>query len=346
MGSLRAISSRQASGTQASPRSRSASLEKTDSSTTLKYGTRNPPSYDSQVAERLVNFSIGNTLYPTGNIAGLHFINTIIGVVTSSFAVASTVGLPIGLWLAIYFENLNAPFLAIGVLATCVLILAAICLPSLTSHRTGVHRNPLNQIASVVQQSNHLWAFLFMLSTVFGTFIIVPFIAPYLQANCGRTALDLPVIYAVAGVFTLITLNIIGWATDRFGAKPIFFFCAGGAVVMTLIITNLPKVSLLAASTVTSLFMILASGRIIPAQAMMLRASDPALRGAFMNLNTSVSHFATAVVPRIIGTIVGEEYVGGPLTRFPLAGFIAAACGCNAMAFSFRLRHYSSPNAK
>ena len=269
-----------------------------------------------------------------------------IGVVTSSFAVASTVGLPIGLWLAIYFENWNAPFLAIGVLAMCVWMLAAFCLPSLTSHRTGVHRNPFAQFASVVQQSNHLWAFLFMLSTVFGTFIIVPYIAPYLQANCGRTELDLPVIYAVAGVFTLITLNIIGWATDRFGAKPIFLFCAGGAVVMTLIITNLPKISLLGASTVTSLFMILASGRIIPAQAMMLRASDPALRGAFMNLNTAVSHFAMAVGPLITGSIVGEEYAGGPLTRFTLAGLIAASCGCAAMAFSFRLRHYSSPNAK
>ncbi len=265
-----------------------------------------------------------------------------IGVVTSSFAVASTIGLPIGLWLAIYFGNWNAPFLAIGMLAVCVWVLSVICLPSMTGHRTGVRRNPWTQFASVVQQSNHLWAFAFMLATVFGTFIIVPYIAPYVQANCGRTSRDLPVIYAVAGICTLITLNLIGWATDRFGAKPVFLICAGGAVLMTLVITNLPNVSLVGATVVTSLFMILASGRIIPAQAMILRASDPALRGAFMNLNTSVSHFATAVGPLITGSIVGEEFAGGPLTRFAIAGLIAATCGCTAMALSFRLRPFSS----
>ena len=118
-----------------------------------------------------------------------------IGIVTSSFAVASTIGLPIGLWLSIQFGNWNAPFIAIGVLGVCVWVLAAACLPSLTSHRTGIAVNPLRQFATVVQHPNHLWSFAFMLATIFGTFIVVPYIAPYLQANCGREPADLPVIY-------------------------------------------------------------------------------------------------------------------------------------------------------
>lgn len=266
-----------------------------------------------------------------------------IGIVTSAFAVASTVGLPIGLWLAIQFGNWNAPFVAIGVLGVCVWLLAAVCLPSLTSHRSGVAVNPFTQFATVIQQPNHLWSFAFMMATIFGTFLVVPYIAPYLQANCGRTPMDLPIIYAVAGVCTLVSMNVIGWATDRFGAKRMFLFCAGGAVMMTLIITNLHYVSLFGAVAVTCCFMMLASGRIIPAQTMMLRASDPALRGAFMNLNTAVSHFATAVGPLITGSIVGEEYAGGPLTGFATAGLVAAACGCVAIVFSFRLQPYEAP---
>jgi predicted MFS family arabinose efflux permease len=86
--------------------------------------------------------------------------------------------------------------------------------------------------------------------------------------------------------------------------------------------------------------MVLASGRIIPAQTMMLRASDPAMRGAFMNLNTAVSHFATAVGPLITGSIVGEEFSGGPLTGFSIAGLVAALFGCAAMALAFRLRPF------
>lgn len=263
-----------------------------------------------------------------------------IGVVTSSFAVASTVGLPIGLWLAIYFGNWNAPFIAIGFLAVCVWFLSIICLPSLTGHRTSARPNPFTQFASVVRHPNHLWSFAFMLTMVFGTFIIVPYIAPYMQANCGRTSADLPVIYMVAGVCTLVTLNIIGWCTDRYGAQRIFLFCAGGAVLMTLVITNLPVVSLGNAIASTCLFMMLASGRVVPAQAMMMRASDPLLRGAFMNLNTAVSHFATAVGPLITGAIVGEEFPGGPLVGFSTAGLIAATFGCVALVLSFRLRPF------
>lgn len=266
-----------------------------------------------------------------------------IGIVTSSFAVASTIGLPIGLWLAIQAGNWNAPFLAIGGLAVLVWVLAAICLPSLTGHRTGVASSPLVQFAKVVKHPNHLWSFVFMLATILGTFIIVPYIAPYLQANCGRTASDLPIVYSVAGVCTLVSMNIVGWATDRVGARPVFLLCAGGAVLMTLVITNLPPIPLLGAVVTTSCFMVLASGRIIPAQTMMLRASDPAMRGAFMNLNTAVSHFATAVGPLITGSIVGEEYAGGPLTGYAVAGLVAAFAGGAAIALSFRLRPFHQP---
>ncbi len=265
-----------------------------------------------------------------------------IGIVTSAFAVASTVGLPIGLWLAIQFGSWNVPFLAIGVLGVCVWLLAIVYLPSLTGHRTSGRVNPFTQFANVIQQPNHIWSFAFMMATIFGTFLVVPYIAPYLQANCGRTPMDLPIIYAVAGVCTLVSMNLIGWATDRFGAKRMFLICAGGAVLMTLVITNLQYVSLVGAVAVTCCFMMLASGRIIPAQTMMLRASDPALRGAFMNLNTAVSHFATAVGPLITGSIVGEEYAGGPLTGFATAGLVAAACGCVAIVFSFRLQPYQA----
>ena len=155
--------------------------------------------------------------------------------------------------------------------------------------------------------------------------------------------MDLPIIYAVAGVCTLVSMNAVGWATDRFGARPLFLICAGGAVLLTFVITNLGSVSLLGAAAVTSCFMVLASGRMIPAQTMMLRASDPALRGAFMNLNTAITHFATAVGPLITGSIVGEKYPGGPLTGFSTAGFIAAAFGTAAMVFVFRLRPFAKP---
>ena len=67
-----------------------------------------------------------------------------------------------------------------------------------------------------------------MLAMVFATFMSVPYIAPYLQANCGLSSKNLPVIYGVAGVFSLVFMNIVGWLTDRFGPRPVFAMTPGG----------------------------------------------------------------------------------------------------------------------
>lgn len=261
-----------------------------------------------------------------------------IGAVTSTFALASTIGLPAGLTIADMFDDFAAAFLAIAALAVPVWLVTLWRLPSLTGHRSGVRVNPIAQFVAVVRQPNHLISFVFMLAMVLGTFIIAPYIAPYLQSNCGRTASDLPIIYAIAGLAALITMNLFGLLTDRFGPRPVFLFTACGAVLMTFVLTNLPDVGLWGAAAAMGSFMVLASGRVVPAQAMMLASADPELRGAFTNLTTAVSHLATGTGPLITGAIVGEAYRGGPLTHYNVAGFVAMTFGLVAIGLSFLLR--------
>jgi predicted MFS family arabinose efflux permease len=260
-----------------------------------------------------------------------------IGIVVSSFAFASTIGLPIGLSLANWFHHFGTPFLAIALFGLFVLAGTFRLLPSLP----GVHRDhqihPMKMLANVASHPGHLWSFAFMMAMVFGTFMIVPYIAPYLQANCGLSREHLPVVYAVAGVFSLAAMNITGWLTDRFGPQRIFIAAAGSAVIMTVVITNLPPVHLWGAVLVTTLFMSVASSRMVPAQAMMLRSANPKTRGAFTSLNSAMTHFATGVGPLISGSIIGEASPGGPLTHYWVAGCVAVFFGTVAIGLSFLL---------
>ncbi|MGV3486865.1 MAG: MFS transporter, partial [Planctomycetaceae bacterium] len=240
--------------------------------------------------------------------------------------------------LANWSHRFGTPFLAIAALGAVVWCVAQIHLPSLPGASKANQVVPLKMFTDVVRQANHLWSFAFMLAMIFGTFMIVPYIAPYLEANCGLARKHLPVIYAVAGACSLLVMNLSGWLSDRFGPRKVFIASASGAVVMTLIITNLPAVHLAVAVLVTSLFMSFASSRMVPAQAMMLRSADPKARGAFTSLNTAVSHFATGVGPLISGAIVDEAYPGGPLTHYGLAGAVAAFFGVTAIGLSFLLR--------
>jgi len=88
-----------------------------------------------------------------------------------------------------------------------------------------------------------------------------------------------------------------------------------------------------------------ASGRIIPAQAMMIGSSPPHLRGRFMNLNNAVSHFATGVAPLVSGAIITQANDTAPLEGYPLAGLIAVGFATAALGLSFLLRppHATSP---
>lgn len=261
-----------------------------------------------------------------------------LGLVTSSFAVASILGLPLGLYLATFFNHFSAPFLAIAMLGVVVWLVAAWKLPSLRGHIDRADRRPmLQEFAAVVRQRNHLLSFVFMLTMVLATFMIAPYIATYMEANCHMARGTLPWLYAVGGICSLVFMNLSGWLTDRYGARPIFLVCAGTAVVMTLVLTNLPPVAAWLAIVVASAFMTFASSRVVPAQTMMLRAADPNMRGAFMSLNTAVSHFATAIGPVIAGSIIGEEFHGGPLTHYWMVGLLAAGFGVTAMGLSFKL---------
>jgi predicted MFS family arabinose efflux permease len=269
-----------------------------------------------------------------------------IGIVTSSFAFASTIGLPIGLTLANLFETFGAPFINIAGLSGGMIMVCFVLLPNLPGRTGPQDRQMHRQFLFVISQPNHLWSFLFMMVMVMGTFMIVPFIAPYLEANCGLSRENLPLIYLVGGICTLVTMNFIGWLTDRFGARAIFVAAASSALVLTLVITNLPQVSLPIAILTTTLFMCAASCRVVPAQAMMLRSADPSARGAFTSLNTAVSHLATGIAPAISGALMGEQYKGGPLTGYWMVGLVAVSFGATAIGLSFFLRPAAEPPSK
>ena len=247
---------------------------------------------------------------------------TATGAVMSAFAVASIVGLPAGLWLANEFGR-GMPFIAIAILSIPVGIAAAILLPSMKEHTHGGRRSLIRDLQQVVSTPRHLVSFAFMFSLVMGTFTIIPFLAPYMVRNAGRTADDIPLIYLVAGIATFIMLNVIGRVADRFGKRPVFRIMAVLALIMTLTITNLPEISLFIAIVASTLFMIGASGRMVPAQAMMLASATPSVRGAFVNINSAVQHLAMSVAPLIAGQLMGGGE-SGPLTGYATVGYVAA----------------------
>jgi DHA1 family inner membrane transport protein len=103
------------------------------------------------------------------------------------------------------------------------------------------------------------------------------------------------------------------------------------------VVSNLPPGPVWVATLVIGGFMVCASGRMVPAQAMLLGTAAPRVRGAFMSLNTAVQHAATGVAPALAGAIIVES-PDKQLTGFPVVGLVSAGCAAVSLVLAGRLR--------
>ena len=245
------------------------------------------------------------------------------GIVMSAFAVASIVGLPAGLSLAVWFGR-GAPFIALAGLSLAVLVTVLFRLPPVRGHLAAGRKNPFVEFAGIVSTPNYWTAFLFTFTMVLGTFTMIPFIGPYMTSNVGRAEGDLPIIYFFAGLCTLISMNVFGRIADKVNRKNMYLVMAGLTMVMTLIVSNLTPIPLWLVVILISSFMVCASGRMIPAQALIIGVPEPRNRGAFMSLNTAVQHMGTGIAP-IIGGAFMIKNEAGQMLGYPKVGLIAAS---------------------
>ncbi len=261
-----------------------------------------------------------------------HRRGTATGAVMSSFAVASVAGLPIGLLLAGEFGR-GTPFVVLAALSVGVWVAAWLGMPTMLGHLTAKRPSAWDEFQEVVRKPAHLWAFAFTFSLVLGTFTVASFIGPYLMSLNGWKEQDVAVIYLVAGLGTLVGMNVVGRASDKLGKRPVFLVMAGTAMVLCVVVTNLPKTPLWVAAGVMSLFMIFAAGRMVPAQAMLIGVAAPRLRGGFMSLNTAIQNLSTGLAPMIAGAVVMRD-TDGTLVGYPLVGIIGASAAAVSLALS------------
>jgi len=246
------------------------------------------------------------------------------GAVMAAFSIASVLGVPAGMWLATEYQW-HAPFLVLSVLALLVWIMSALLLPVLRGHiADGPARSPIETMRAVWSDANHRRAFALISALMFAGFTVVPFLSPYMVANVGLTERQLPLIYLAGGLATAISSPVVGRLADHFGKVRVFSVMSFASVPVIVMLTVLPPVRLAIALVATTLFMIVVSGRIVPAIALITSSPAPGLRGSFMSVNSSVQQFAAGVASFSAGLVIGQG-PGGRITGYGTVGLIAAA---------------------
>jgi predicted MFS family arabinose efflux permease len=191
----------------------------------------------------------------------------------------------------------------------------------------------------VLLRPAHLRAYVLMVFLVLSTFVLAPYIATFLVINVGWAESDLKYVYLCGGLATLLTTPLFGRLADRFGKRPVFRVLAGLTVVPILLLTNLGPASMAHTLAITTLFMIITSGRMVPAMALITSSARPAYRGSFMSVNASVQQLAAGLAALLAGAILHQAGPKAPLEGYPLAGLLA----CTATLVSVCLAGYVRP---
>jgi DHA1 family inner membrane transport protein len=244
---------------------------------------------------------------------------TAMGVVMSAFAVSSVVGIPAGLGLAQAFGTVGAPFVALAGLSVLVWLGAARVFPRIPAHPD---RRPV-PLRALVMNANHLVALAFTTTLVMGSFLVVPFLADSMVANAGQAKEDMPLVYAIAGGFTFFSTNLAGRLADRYGKRVVFRVMGLVTIGMLLVVTNLPPIPLWVAVVVATVFMVASSARMVPAQALIVGSTVPAMRGGFMSLNSAVQSAAMGLASLVGGALI-HQTADGRLPGYPVVGLVAA----------------------
>jgi predicted MFS family arabinose efflux permease len=156
--------------------------------------------------------------------------------------------------------------------------------------------------------------------------------------NVGLTEAQLPLIYLIGGIFTIISARLIGKFCDQIGSYKIFRVVAFFSIFPILVLTNLPAgIPLWMALTATTLFTMSGSGRFIPAMTIVSAVVKPQERGTFMSLENAARQLSSGAASQVGGLIIGST-AAGALTNYNYVGLIGMVTSIIAIYVAFKIK--------
>ncbi len=242
-----------------------------------------------------------------------------IGTLMAAFSAAAALGVPAGFYLATEF-GWRSPFFIIAGFGVFVFLGILKRFPKMViKHEDQVDYRPYELLQKIFGNKNIRNALLLGVVLVFGHFLTIPFITPYMTRNVGFELKEITYIYLIGGLLTVFTAPLIGKLSDKYGVIPVFFIVMVLSFVPVIWLTNMGPATIPMALIVTTLFFVLGSGRMLPPQSLITSAVGPDLRGSFMSLKSAFQQLGIAGAAAVGGfmvafdkeeKVVGYEWVG------------------------------------
>ena len=264
------------------------------------------------------------------------------GYLMAAFSVASVLGVPLSLYVA-NIISWHAPFIMVAIMGFLLIPFIIKFVPPMKGHITeNGNRKPAEAFLIIFSRKNALLAIGLSSLMVFGHFLIVPFINPFMEFNVGFTKNQIPLTYVVGGFATLFSAPFFGKLADKVGKLKVFVICSLLSLPFVYFISNMPAIAFYYVLVATGIWFVVANGRMIAAQAMVSNVIEPQYRGSFMSVNSSLQQLFVGSASFMAGLIVSNDPVTKKIFHYEWVGYLSIAILAFCIFLGFALKKSTS----
>ncbi|MCE7861972.1 MAG: MFS transporter [Bacteroidetes bacterium CHB5] len=264
-----------------------------------------------------ITFAIVTDLFP------IEVRGRVMGFLQMAFASSQVLGLPVGLYFAEKW-GWHSPFIMIVMVSVLVAVAILFFLKPIDAHlKTKTTRNAFTHLLKTVSNPTYLKTFGATTLLATGGFMMMPFGADFGVNNLKLTLKQLPTLYMITGIASMILGPLIGRLSDAWGKYRSFVVGSVLMIFIVVIYCNLGPTPLWMVVGINIVMFAGISARMISSQALISAVPEQMDRGAFMSLNSSTQQISGGIASYIAGMIVVQA-PSGELLHYDTLGYVVA----------------------
>lgn len=248
----------------------------------------------------------------------------VMGFIQMGFGVSQVLGIPIGLYIANAW-GWHVPFLWIAAMAAIITLVLSFKLQPIVEHLSlKQEKTPIQHLWHTISKPHYQVGFLSTALLSIGGFMMMPFGSAFAINNLKVTNDELPLLFMITGVATLITMPIAGKLSDKFSKFKLFAFATLFAIIVMNIYAHFAATPFWIVLVTNILMMMAIMSRMVPSTTLTSAIPEPQDRGAFMSINSSLQQMAGGFGAMIAGLIIVQKDNYAPLEHYDTLAMVAS----------------------
>lgn len=299
-------------------------------------------SYPMLIAARLITGFFGGVIGSISmsivvDLFPMYKRGRVMGFMMMGLGASQVLGIPISLYLANIW-GWQSPFLMIAALAGIVWIVIFIKMHHVTENlKIKSDRNAFAHLWHTASKRKYRIGFLSTLFLSIGGFMMMPWGSAFAINNLRVKPEQLPYLFFVGGLSSLIVMPLIGNLSDKMDKFKLFVLASIWMILTVLVYTNLPPISFWIIMLMYALMMVGIMSRMTPSMALSSDLPEPQDRGAYMAINSSLQQIAGGVAANVGGLILVQKDNFSPIEHYDTVGYVIAIISLVNIFFVFRV---------